>query len=124
MFELQRSASHSRPGQRIEDRRTHSRVPLRLRACLNRPSAARSIRTITENVSIGGFYCICDERVPVGEEMECIIEIPDEIPKTGNSLFVRCKVRVLRVSEHDVYRFGVACAIESYHVVPPALSVV
>ena len=104
------------------DRRSHSRVPLRLSACLNRSAAARSIRTTTENVSIGGFYCICDEDLPVGEELECIIEIPDEIPKTGNFLFVRCKVRVLRVSEYDSLRYGVACAIQSYHVVSPAIT--
>jgi hypothetical protein len=106
-----------------KERRAHPHLPLRVTALLTRRSGDRqAVRTITENLSVGGFYCRSREQFSLGEELDCTIEIPGEPPNAGTPLLVRCQAQVLRVENgaHGGEPFGIACSIQNYHVLQHA----
>lgn len=77
--------------------------------------------TSTVNISCEGFYCVCKETFPVGEQVTSVIEI---LAPSGQQeleyLSLQCNTIVVRVERaFDGERYGVAFKILSYSVVRP-----
>jgi hypothetical protein len=73
----------------------------------------------TSNISVGGFYGLCAEAFPCGEQLECLVEIPNNLQSFQSPVTLECSVRVVRVDPLFVdarERFGVAFRIEDYRL--------
>lgn len=113
------------PHPNLSDRRKHKRVELRVLAHVFRGSEV--IRITTQNISIGGFYGLCTERFACGEQLNTLLDIDSPTEGLGqlqsSGARLRCVVRVVRVEamkpegpDDAMERFGVAFAVETYHV--------
>lgn len=75
-------------------------------------------QTTTKDVSTGGCYFTVAEEPAVGSKAEMDITLPERLTG-GRGARVHCRGRVIRVREEAREgRFGVACTIESYHLLP------
>jgi len=108
----------------LAERRKHARVDLQVPAHIFRGSEV--IRLTTQNISIGGFYSVCEERFACGEQFDSILDIAGLTRSSRLRARLRCNLRVIRVeavqpdgTEGGAERFGVAFCIESYHVAGP-----
>ena len=108
----------------LAERRKHARVDLQVPAHIFRGSEV--IRLTTQNISIGGFYSVCEERFACGEQFDSILDIAGLTRSSRLRARLRCNLRVIRVetvhadrTEGGGERFGVAFCIESYHVAGP-----
>jgi hypothetical protein len=92
-------------------------MALQVHACFCRESE-HPIETLTINISASGFYCVLDQTVLPGEQIICLLTIPEPA-----GIRLSCRVRVLRVEILDKFsvagndQFGVACSILDYHAV-------
>jgi hypothetical protein len=108
----------SRPS--FSDRRKHARLDLRVVARIFR--GTEEIRVTTQNISIGGFYALCEERLACGEQFNSVIDIGGHFrPSSNGGAQLQCVVRVVRVDLLEkrggtVERFGVAFSVEDYRV--------
>jgi hypothetical protein len=73
--------------QRRRDRRLSVRFPLELGVM--RDGELRTVRTITEDVSVGGFAAVVDEQLVPGELMVVLVQLP------GRSLMVTARVTIV-----------------------------
>ena len=87
-------------------------MPLRWPVRLVRTKGAPAVETVTENLSLDGFYCLSDEPFQVGDLLECVLALPAlDIGYHEKPVRLRCRVKVIRV-ERAGPRFGLACKIE------------
>jgi hypothetical protein len=101
----------------VAERRKRLRLPLHWDVYLVVPGADCRERTVTQDLSLDGFYCIVNEALTAGERIECEIVIPAHLPDRNVALSLRCRARVVRVEQvDDEDRYGLACRIEDYHV--------
>jgi c-di-GMP-binding flagellar brake protein YcgR len=106
----------------FSDRRKHARIDLRVMARIFRGTEV--IRITTQNISIGGFYALCEERFTCGEQFDSVIDISGQLhPSSNSGAHLQCVVRVVRVETmpldgrgDEVERFGVAFSVEDYRV--------
>ncbi|MGO9009311.1 MAG: PilZ domain-containing protein [Bryobacteraceae bacterium] len=82
--------------------------------------------TETQDLSSDGFYCRSKVVFTEGDVVSCTLEVPTHRRQaSGETLRVRCRVRIVRVDEPDSQGFrGLACRIEEYHfpsVEPPTV---
>lgn len=73
--------------QRRRDRRFAVRFPLELGVL--RDGEMRTVRTVTEDVSVGGFAAVVDEHLIPGELMVVLIQLP------GRALMVSARVTIV-----------------------------
>jgi hypothetical protein len=106
--------------ERVGDRRHRVRLPLQWPVRFQRSEGAQEIGGQTENLSSEGFYCILEEPLDVEERLECSIGIPNvSLVSAASGPELRCAVRVVRVERTlSGARFGVACRIERYMLLP------
>ena len=98
----------------IPNRRCGKRIPLHWCARLIRSNGA-ILTALTENFSSTGFYCLLNEKLTPGEEIECHISIPlSNNSKTRMTML--CRGRVARVEFVGSDRYGVGYQIEDYQV--------
>ncbi|MEO8597671.1 MAG: hypothetical protein ABI759_30405 [Candidatus Solibacter sp.] len=77
------------------------------------------MRTTTRDINKDGFYCLSDQPLVPGEQIECTIAVPTH--QSGDPhgvIYLRCRalaVRVEKVGDGD--EFGLACRIEDYSVI-------
>jgi hypothetical protein len=107
----------------ISERRKRLRVKLEWSTRLARQPGGPSIESRTVDVSSSGFYCICDERFEMGEVLWCKLMAPSRNPLSREEwLCLDCRVKVVRVNTIDEgTRWGIACSIEDYGVMPVQL---
>jgi hypothetical protein len=69
----------------------------------------------TRDVSAGGLYFYTHHPLEIGQEVECVLLLPEALTQAPAPMFVACAGRVLRV-ERNVPRGkpGVAVEISSY----------
>lgn len=103
------------------ERRKHARMDLRVPARLYHDLDV--IHLTTQNVSIGGFYTICDKPFACGQQFDSVLEIAGLFQSSRSGAHLECRVRVVRVEvaqrdcdDESPMRFGIAFCIESYHV--------
>lgn len=101
-------------------------LPVSLRECCSQIEGAG----FTQDLSSRGVFLFTDAAVTEGSEIELTLRMPSEIT-LGESMRVRCRGRVLRVSkpaatfaqssagrEPSVPRLGVAVRFDSYEYLP------
>src|SRR5271169_4052191 len=96
------------------ERRSHTRLPLRLPVRFNKVNGSPAINSYTENISSEGFYCISPRPFAPGD----CCEVDVSLPSCGTDrcgAVIRCQVRVVRADASGVGpRFGIGCHIENY----------
>jgi hypothetical protein len=107
------------PHPNLSERRKHKRLDLRVSTCIFR--GPEVVQITTQNISIGGFYGLTDERFACGEQFDSVIDINTSASDNGTRL--QCVVRVVRVDTKTLdgandlsERFGVAFCVETYQV--------
>jgi|SRR5271165_1474761 len=102
--------------RRIE-RRKRARTNVHWPVLLIRTETLETVESITQDLSIDGFYCLSKMPFLLGESLICALQVPTHDP-SGKELVRRleCTVRVLRTdSEVREGAYGIACRIEDYH---------
>jgi hypothetical protein len=100
----------------IQERRKRKRIALHWPVYLHRDSGARSVESITVNLTSNGFYCISKEPFHLGEQLECVNAIPaGAFGYSEAPIRLQCRVKVMRV-ENQSENFGLGCYIEDYEL--------
>ena len=103
--------------RRVARRFTMS-LPLRV---LPREPRSSELRAQTKDVSYQGLYFLAEEVFEVGNEIEFVITLPQQIAQTGD-VDIRCRGQIVRVEPVSNGRLGVAAKIERYEFLPAAAS--
>ena len=93
------------------DRRKRKRVAVHLPVRLFRPGRPW-VKSITENLSSEGLYCITKQPFKPGERLQCEIVIPATFG-LESPMVLECHVTIRRV-ENLRRGFGLGCHIEDY----------
>ena len=100
------------------ERRRRARIHVHWPLCFVPTGVAKTVETVTHNLSSDGFYCFTNTTFVPGEIRECTLGVPTRDPISGPKLLiVQCRVRVIRVETlGGNSRYGVGCHIEDYHL--------
>jgi len=100
------------------DRRRRVRLSLSLPIRVFHGRSMCPIESTTRNVSSDGFYFFIHENFAIGERIRCVLDLPSFQPG-HRERYIRldCRARVVRVETLGPSNYGIACAIEEYHVV-------
>lgn len=93
---------------------------MRLPVALAR-NGGEPVRTVTINVSSEGFFCETAEQFHPGEVLKCRLALAyDILGREANGLSIDGVAEVIRVvaDASGRPRFGVACRLRDYHLVP------
>lgn len=101
------------------ERRRNPRVPLRWTLYLAFNGSGHPVRTTTVDINKDGFYCLLDQPVRPGEQIECDIAVPAHRSQDPDDLvYLRCRAQAVRVEKiGSGSEFGVACRIDEYCVI-------
>lgn len=116
---IPRSVDLRRTG--LVERRARSRTQLHWPLELSRDGQKpTTIKSTTQDLSSGGFYCLIRVQLAEGERLRCSLTIPTHDPrKCRPERTLECRVRVVRVVPQEASDlFGVACRIEDYRLQP------
>jgi len=98
------------------ERRRLQRLQIRCSVSLWKPSDGTFARTVTENLSSGGFFCILCEPYLPGDELHATLEVPAQEwnGRRQGCLTLQCQVEVVRIDDRQS---GIACRIKDYTVI-------
>ena len=101
------------------ERRRNLRIPLHWALYLACNNAGPPLRTITRDINKDGFYCLLDQPLSPGEQIECDIVVPAHRSQDpGDVAYLRCRARVARVETiRGTTEFGLACRIHDYSLI-------
>jgi len=69
----------------------------------------------TRNVSAGGVYLHTRASLVEGQDLECVLVLPQDLTRTPKPMYVGCRGRVVRVHERlPGQKLGVALEISGY----------
>jgi hypothetical protein len=98
------------------ERRQLPRLQIRCGVSLWKPSDGTFTKTVTENLTCQGFFCLSAESYLPGDKLQATLEVP--VPfwnsRHKGGLTLQCQVEVVRV---DGRPSGVACKITEYMVI-------
>ena len=98
------------------ERRRNPRVPLHWTLYLACKGSGHLVRTTTRDINKNGFYCLLDQPLSPGEQIECDIVVPVHRSQDPDDVvYLRCRAQAVRVEKiGGTSEFGVACQIEDY----------
>lgn len=98
------------------ERRAMARLPLEVLVRIQIPASQVIAFAETRNVSAGGLYfCTHAEHLEPGQEVECVLVLPEKLTQAGRPTFVGCRGRILRVNRSQPECcVGVAVEVSSY----------
>lgn len=98
------------------ERRRMARLPLQVLLRMNLPGRAEVSYAETKNVSAGGiFFTTANRELTAGQELECVMVLPEQITHLSLPVLIGCRGKILRVQEdHPDPFIGVAMEISSY----------
>jgi c-di-GMP-binding flagellar brake protein YcgR len=104
------------------DRRVARRftMSLPLRILTNEPPSSE-LRTQTRDVSYQGLYFLAEANFAVGNEIEFVLTLPQQVSQNGD-VDIRCRGQIVRVEATSNGRVGVAAKIERYEFLPATAS--
>ena len=103
----------------LSERRKRVRAKVYWPVLLFRDDVAEAIESVTRDLSSIGFYCLSPRPFAVDETLVCALKVPMHARMGGEQMItIECRVRVARTEEMGDNRFGIACRIEDYHLVP------
>jgi hypothetical protein len=82
---------------RMIDRQQNDRVEMRYAVSLWKPSNGTFTRTLTENLTSEGFFCVSNEPYRQGDQLEATLEVPHGRRWNMPRLALQCQVEVVRV---------------------------
>lgn len=100
--------------ERREARRFTMSLPLRV---LPREEKGREVDASTRDVSYRGLYFLADASFSVGNEIEFVITLPQQVTQSGD-VNIRCLGQVVRIEPSDNGRVGIAAKIARYEFMP------
>ena len=100
--------------ERREARRFTMSLPLRV---LPREEKGREVDASTRDVSYRGLYFLADASFNVGNEIEFVITLPQQVTQSGD-VNIRCLGQVVRIEPTDNGRVGIAAKIARYEFMP------
>src|SRR6266702_3766524 len=96
------------------ERRTRARVLLTCPLQLYRSSNPQAFTGVTRDLSSAGFYCLVQEPMTPGDQLDCILTVPaTNFSSDSGDVNLHCQVEVIRVDKRSAV-FGVACRIHKY----------
>src|SRR5579871_5650496 len=102
------------------ERRARTRLRLHWPVSILKPAtgdrSGKIHKTLTENLSTGGFCCSIDERLAVGERVGCLIRLPSP-SGAGEARAIHCDAAIIWVREQGDGTFGIGCRVADYAVI-------
>ena len=98
------------------ERRRMARLPLEVMMRIQIPGPDAVAFAETRDVSARGLYFYTHvEQLEPGQELECVLVLPEKLTQAGGPTFVGCRGKVLRVNRAEPgERIGVAVEVSSY----------
>jgi PilZ domain-containing protein len=103
---------------RREARRFTMSLPLRV---IGREERERSLEAQTRDVSYRGLYFLADSQFEIGNEIEFVITLPQQMVSSGD-VNIHCHGEIVRVEPSSNGHVGVAAKIDRYEFTPAKLS--
>ena len=99
----------------LPEKRQLARFPLEVFVRLEIPEDGRVFYAVTRNVSARGIYFVSPTPLWVGQELECVLILPEKLTSAPASVLIGCRARVLRFdSDLPGPTIGVAAEVQSY----------
>lgn len=102
--------------ERREARRFTMTLPLRV---FPHESRGIELKAQTRDVSYRGLYFLSDAKFSVGNTIEFVITLPEQVTQSGD-VNIRCQGQVVRVEPGDDGQSGIAAKIERYEFLTAA----
>src|SRR5713101_8710924 len=102
--------------ERREARRFTMSLPMRV---LPREAKGRELDAHTRDVSYRGLYFLADSDFEIGNEIEFVITLPQQVTQSGD-VNIRCLGEVVRIEPTENGRVGIAAKIARYEFMPAA----
>ena len=101
------------------ERRRNLRIPLHWTVYLASKGSGCLLRTTTRDINKDGFYCLSDQPLSIGEQIECDIVVPAHRSQDSDDVgYLRCRAQAVRVEKiGGTSEFGLACRIEDYSLI-------
>lgn len=97
------------------ERRKLARLPLEVLVRFQAPGMRVADFAETRNVSARGMYFQTQARIKTGQELECVLILPEKLTHAPGQMLVSCRGKVLRVTEpRPGEERGVAVEISGY----------
>lgn len=96
--------------ERREARRFNMTLPMRV---LPSNEHSAELRTQTRDVSYRGLYFLTDAKFEVGNAIEFVITLPEQVTRS-NDVNIRCQGQIVRVEQNGSGKTGIALKIERY----------
>ncbi len=105
-----RTTSHAHP-----ERRRLARLPLRVVVRLRIPGADTVAFAETRDVSARGIYLYTDCPLQLGQEVECVLVLPEALTQASAPTLVACSGKILRIEPSPIReKTGIAVEISSF----------
>lgn len=102
--------------ERREARRFNMNLPLRV---LPREAKGHELNAQTRDLSYQGLYFLAEADFQVGNEIDFVITLPQQVPQSGD-VNIRCQGTIVRVETTENGRTGIAAKISRYEFIPAA----
>jgi hypothetical protein len=102
--------------ERREARRFNMNLPLRV---MSREDKGRELNAHTRDLSYQGLYFLAEADFEVGNEIEFVITLPQQVTQSGD-VNIRCQGKIVRVEASENGRVGIAAKIARYEFLPAA----
>ena len=102
--------------ERREARRFTMSLPMRV---LPREAKGNELDAHTRDLSYRGLYFLTDAKFEIGNEIEFVITLPQQMTQAGD-VYIRCLGEVVRIEPTENGRVGIAAKIARYEFVPIA----
>jgi PilZ domain len=103
---------------RREARRFTMSLPLRV---MGQEQREQALEAQTRDVSYRGLYFLTDATFDIGNEIEFVITLPQQMVSSGD-VNIHCHGEIVRVEPTSYGHAGVAAKIDRYEFVPAKLS--
>jgi hypothetical protein len=102
--------------ERQQERRRMARLALEVLVRIAVPGGGAQFFAETRNVSAQGIYFWTQRTgLEIGQELECVLVLPEKLTLASKPSFVNCQGKILRLTPHpDDNSFGVAMEVSSF----------
>jgi PilZ domain-containing protein len=102
--------------ERREARRFNMNLPMRV---MPREGQGHELDAHTRDLSYQGLYFLAEADFEVGNEIEFVITLPQQVTQSGD-VNIRCQGKIVRVETTENGRVGIAAKIARYEFIPAA----
>jgi hypothetical protein len=102
--------------ERREARRFTMTLPLRV---FPPEASGTELKAQTRDVSYRGLYFLTSAKFNVGNPIEFVITLPEQVTQSGD-VNIRCHGQIVRVEPGENGHIGIAAKIDRYEFVPAA----